>query len=139
MGGNQWAGTGPYREDLTAAFRQAQAEELAKDDHGFPGRDIVELWEDEAWQEYVLTGGTCTVLDFYALVDAGSADGFATVKPLTEAEVRSWAPDGRPTHEQWEAALGELLDPVGRGHGRCTVLYRDGEPAEVGYWGCTAD
>lgn len=47
MGGNEWTATGPYQEDLAAAFRQAQSQELAKDDHGFPGRGIVELWEDE--------------------------------------------------------------------------------------------
>ncbi|MFH9355226.1 hypothetical protein [Kitasatospora sp. NPDC017646] len=47
MGGSGWAETGPYQEDLGAAFRQAQARELAKDDHGFPGQSISELWRDE--------------------------------------------------------------------------------------------
>jgi len=139
VGGNLWSETGPYQEDLSAAFRQAQQHELARDDRGFPGRSIVELWEDPAWQEYIATGGTCTVLDFYALIDAHARDDFAMLRPLTQDEVRGWAPDGRPTHAQWRAALGELLDPVGRGTGRCTVLYRDGLPAEIGYWGCTAD
>ncbi|MFJ9446940.1 hypothetical protein ACIRRH_34555 [Kitasatospora sp. NPDC101235] len=139
MGGNGWASTGPYQENLGAAFRQAQEQELAKDDHGFPGRSIVELWKDEAWQEYILTGGTCTVLDFFALIDAEAGDDIALMRPLTEDEIRSWAPDGRPTREQWDAALGRLLHPVGRGSGRCTVLYRGGEAAEIAYWGCTAD
>ncbi|MGW2398672.1 hypothetical protein ACWCYY_19180 [Kitasatospora sp. NPDC001664] len=139
MGGNAWTATGPYQEDLGAAFRKAQKDELTRDHHGFPGRDIVELWEDEAWQEYILTGGTCTVLDHHALIDAEAGDQFAMMRPLTEAEIRGWAPDGRPTREQWEAATRRLLDPVERGIGRCTVLYRDGEPAEIGYWGCTAD
>ncbi|MFI8084731.1 hypothetical protein ACIF6L_28540 [Kitasatospora sp. NPDC086009] len=139
VGGNEWAATGPYQEDLAAAFRQAQAKELAEDDHGFPGRSIVELWEDEAWREYIGTGGTGTVLDFYALIDAEAGDDFAMLRPLTEEEIRGWAPDGRPSRELWDAARRRLLDPVGRGVGRCTVLYRDGEPAEIAYWGCTAD
>ncbi|CAM5583941.1 hypothetical protein BOQ63_002415 (plasmid) [Streptomyces viridifaciens] len=139
MGGSGWAETGPYQEDLGAAFRQAQARELAKDDHGFPGQSISELWRDEDWQEYILTGGTGTVLDFYALIDAEGGDDVAMMRPLTGGEVRSWAPNGRPTREQWEAALPQLLNPVGRGIGRCTVLYQDGEPAEIAYWGCTAD
>ncbi|WP_199819653.1 MULTISPECIES: hypothetical protein [unclassified Streptomyces] len=46
MGGNEWTATGPYRESLAVAFRQAQEQELAKDDHGFPGRSIVDLWEE---------------------------------------------------------------------------------------------
>ncbi len=117
MGGSQWTSTGPYQKDLESAFRQAQEQELARDDHGFPGRDIVDLWEDDDWREYILTGGTSSVLDFYDLVDAGSGDDFAMMRPLTE---------------------GEVSFP-GRGTGRCTILCREGEPAEIGYWGCTAD
>src|SRR6201999_3152872 len=105
MGGSQWISKGPYQKDLESAFRQAQERELAKDDHGFPGRDIVDLWEDDDWREYILTGGTSSVLDFYDLVDAGSGDDFAMMRPLTEDEVRGWAPEGRPTRERWVTAL----------------------------------
>ena len=139
MGGNEWAATGPYRDDLAAAFRQAQEQQLAKDDHGFPGQSVDELWEDEAWQEYIFTGGTGTVLDFYALTDAAAGDEAGMMRPLTEGEICGWAPDGRPTRAQWDAALRQLLEPVDRAVGRCTVLYRDGEPVEIAYWGCTAD
>ncbi|WP_405973648.1 hypothetical protein OG496_34150 [Streptomyces sp. NBC_00988] len=140
MGGNEWTSIGPYQRDLESAFRQAQEQELAKDDHGFPGRDIVDLWEDDGWREYILTGGTSSVLDFYALIDAASGDDFAMMRPLSEGELCDWTPEGRPTRERWIAALriGDLAFP-GRGTGRCTILYRDGEPAEIGYWGCTAD
>ncbi|MFG3130871.1 hypothetical protein [Streptomyces tendae] len=140
MGGNEWTATGPYQRDPAAAFRQAQGQELAKDDHGFPGRSIVDLWEDDDWREYILTGGTCSVLDFYALIAPETGDRFAMVRPLTDDEVRSWAPEGRPTRAQWDAALRtQTLSFPGRGSGRCTILYRDGEPAEVAYWGCSAD
>jgi hypothetical protein len=64
MGGNAWSHTGPYEQDLAVAFRQAQEETLARDNHGFVGRSIEELWRDPEWQEYIFTGGTCTVLDF---------------------------------------------------------------------------
>ncbi|WP_019066753.1 hypothetical protein [Streptomyces hokutonensis] len=140
MGGNEWTSAGPYQKDLESAFRQAQQQKLAENDHGFPGRDILDLCEDESWAEYILTGGTSSVLDFYDLVDAASGDEFAMMRPLTEDEVRDWAPEGRPTREHWAAALrsGAATFP-GRGTGRCTILYRDGEPAEIGYWGCTAD
>ncbi|WP_404867281.1 hypothetical protein ACI1MP_00210 [Kitasatospora griseola] len=138
MGSDEWTMTGPYREDFEAAFRQAQSQELARDDRGFPGRGIVELWRDEAWQEYIATGGTGTVLDFYELA-ATEDDCPFVMRPLAEEEVRAWAPDGRPTREQWNTALRRLLDPLGPGEGRCTVLYRDGDAVEIGYWGCTAD
>ncbi|MEV0090235.1 hypothetical protein [Streptomyces sp. NPDC050738] len=127
-----------------AAFRTAQRVELGRDDHGFPGRDIVDLWEDADWQEYILTGGTASVLDLYSLIDAYDSDDFAMMRPLNAEEIRQWFPGGRPTHAQWQAALDVRPDSVqglfpSRGKGRCTVLYRDGEPHEVGYWGCTAD
>lgn len=43
MGGDAWRHTGPYQPDLAAAFRQAQEEELVKDNHGFDGRSVEEL------------------------------------------------------------------------------------------------
>ncbi|MCC8337608.1 hypothetical protein LMJ38_16920 [Streptomyces sp. R1] len=60
MGGDAWTHTGPYQRDLAAAFRQEQAEELARDDHGFEGRSVEQLWHDPQWQEYISggSGGT---------------------------------------------------------------------------------
>ena len=141
MGGNCWTDTGPYQEDLAAAFRRAQAEELAKDDHGFgEGRTVEELWEDPAWHEYIFTGGTATVLDFPLMIDAEDPDPGPFMRPLTEAEIRAFAPDGRPTYADWDEALDcERLDFPDRAQGRCTVLYTDGEPTQIAYWGVTAD
>ncbi|MBO1333155.1 hypothetical protein [Streptomyces sp. VRA16 Mangrove soil] len=140
MGGNAWAMTGPYQEDLAAAFRAEQERELAEDDQGFPGRTLDELWNDEEWQEYIFTGGTCSVLDQAYVVEAGSRDDGPCMRPLTEAEIRAWCPDGRPTHAAWETALGtDVLDYPDRGCGNCTVLYEDGRPARIAYWGVTCD
>ena len=58
MGGNAWTHTGPYQPDLAAAFRQAQEDELARDNHGFGDRSVEELWRDPEWEEYIFTGGT---------------------------------------------------------------------------------
>lgn len=140
LGGDEWTQTGPYEPDLPKAFRALQERELALDDHGFPGRTIEQLWSDEQWHEYIFTGGTGTVLDFPLVVEATSTDDGPFLRPLTDGEVRPWAPDGKPTREQWLDALhSERLDFPGRAHGNCTVLYRDGLPVEIGYWGCTAD
>ncbi|MCF3133933.1 hypothetical protein [Streptomyces olivochromogenes] len=141
MGGNGWTQTGPYRRDLTAAFRQAQMEELAQDDHGFgAGRTIEALWLDPEWQEYIFTGGTGTVLDLPMVIEPTDPEDGPFMRPLTEEEVRAWAPDGRPTYADWDEALhSDRLDFPGRAQGRCTVLYTDGEPTHIGYWGVTAD
>jgi hypothetical protein len=140
MGGDCWQQTGPYREDLAAAFRQAQTDELAKDDHGFGGQTMEQLWRDEEWQEYILTGGTASVLDQVMVVDSGRTEQGPFMRPLTAAEVAAWCPGGRPTEAEWVEALasGRLAYPD-RSAGNCTVLYRDDQPALIGYWGCTAD
>ncbi|MFE6337387.1 hypothetical protein ACFVP3_20965 [Streptomyces sp. NPDC057806] len=62
------------------------------------------------------------------------------MRPLTDHEVRAWAPNGRPTQAEWVDALAsERLDYPGRGRGNCTVLHSDGQPVEIAYWGVTAD
>jgi hypothetical protein len=140
MGGNGWWQTGPYEPDLAVAFRRAQELELAEDDHGFTGMTVEELWRDESWMEYVLTGGTGTVLDQAVLTEATDSEEGPFVRPLTDREIRAWVPGGRPTEAEWEDALdsGRLEFPD-RALARCTVLYRDGVPDAVGYWGVTAD
>ncbi|MFG2030432.1 hypothetical protein [Streptomyces sp. NPDC048825] len=113
---------------------------LAKDNHGFEGRTIEELWQDEEWTEYILTGGTGTVLDLIHIVDPTDTEWGPFMRPLTDGEVRTWAPSGRPTHAEWVNALEtERLPYPGRACGNCTVLYRDGQPTEIAYWGVTAD
>ncbi|MEU2222212.1 hypothetical protein [Streptomyces sp. NPDC018347] len=140
MGGNGWWQTGPYQRDLAAAFRQEQERELALDDHGFGQRSVAELWRDPRWHEYIFTGGTGSVLDFPEMIDPEDRDEGPFIRPLTDDEVRAWAPDGRPTEAEWEDALdSERLPYPGRGRGNCTVLYRDGRPAGIGYWGVTSD
>ncbi|MFF9474665.1 hypothetical protein ACF1E9_18845 [Streptomyces roseolus] len=140
MGGDCWWQTGPYEADLAVAFRRAQEDELDKDDRGFPGRTIDELWRSEDWAEYIFTGGTATVLDQVRTVDATEPETGPYMRPLTGEEVRAWCPHGKPTAAEWTAALGADLDLYpSRGLGRCTVLYEGGEPTRIGYWGVTAD
>lgn len=140
LGGNEWWQTGPYQQDLAAAFRQVQEEELVKDNHGFEGLTMEELWEDENWMEYVYTGGTGTVLDLALLVDSTYTGNGPYMRPLTDAEIRAWAPSGQPTHAEWIDALDSDRIPFpNRACGNCTVLYRDGRPERIGYWGVTAD
>lgn len=142
MGGDGWSQTGPYQQVLAAAFRQAQEQEqeLARDRHGFDGLTVDGLWEDEEWREYIMTGGTGTVLDQIRVVDAAHSEWGPFMRPLTEVEVRAWCPGGRPTEAEWLDALkAERLEYPERACGNCTVLYHEGQPAQIGYWGVTAD
>ncbi len=141
MGGDAWATTGPDQEQVATAFRRLQEQQLQRDDRGFEGQSIDELWRDPDWQEYIFTGGTGSVLDFFAFVDGPDAkDEEGRMRLLTEPQVRAWSPSGRPTRAEWTEMLGsDQLPYPDRACGQCTVLYRDGQPSEIGYWGVTAD
>jgi hypothetical protein len=140
MGGNGWYQTGPYQQDLAAAFRQAQEEELAKDDHGFPGMTMDERWADPRWQEYILTGGTASVLDQVELIPATSPKDGPFLRPLTGPEIRTWCPSGRPTRDDWLAAMkSDALEYPDRAAANCTILYENDQPTLIAYWGVTAD
>ena len=58
--------TGPYQQDIAAAFRRAQEGALAGGgDYGDRVHTIEQLWEDPDWPEAIFTGGTGSVLDFF--------------------------------------------------------------------------
>jgi hypothetical protein len=141
MGGDGWSRAGAYQRDPAAAFRAEQERELAADDHGFGSMTMAERWEDPDWQEYIMTGGTASVLDQIRVVAPDDHQEGPFMRPLTEAEVRAWCPGGRPTEAEWADALKNgRLDYPDRAAGNCTVLYdAEGAPARIGYWGVTAD
>jgi hypothetical protein len=141
MGGDGWSRTGVYQPDLAAAFRGEQEREWAEDDHGFGDMTAEERWRDPDWQEYVMTGGTGSVLDQIRVVPEDDFREGPFMRPLTDAEVRAWCPGGRPTETDWVEALSSgRLDYPDRAAGNCTVLYdEDGKPALIGWWGVTAD
>jgi hypothetical protein len=141
MSGDGWWSTGPYDPDLGAAFQLAQEAELGRGRYGDDGSSIAGLWEDPEWREFIEVSGTGSVLDFPRLGPAPEdPDPLGTMQLLTEDEVKAWCTSGRPTYAEWiDALVSGQLDYPGRACGRCTVLYRNGEPVEIGYWGVTAD
>ncbi|MBD0734974.1 hypothetical protein [Streptomyces sp. CBMA29] len=141
MGGDGWSRAGAYQPDLAAAFRAEQERELSEDDHGFGTMTMAERWADPDWQEYIMTGGTASVLDQIEVVASDNGEEGPFMRPLTDAEIRAWCPGGRPTEAEWNAALSDSGDLYpDRAAGNCTVLYdADGTPASIGYWGVTAD
>ncbi|MFE0452146.1 hypothetical protein ACFW2D_12765 [Streptomyces sp. NPDC058914] len=116
--GREWAAThGVTLARISVTWRlrsgrprkaSCQEGELARDNHGFEGRSVEELWRDPKWQEFIFTGGTGTVLDFPLMIEAADTDDGPFMRPLTDGEVRAWAPHGRPTYEEWDAGRGRL-------------------------------
>lgn len=139
MGANQWSDTGPYQPDIAGAFRAEQDAALARSDYPAAGRSIEELWEDPEWQECIFTGGTCSVLDFYAFEAGSTADMGGVMSLISDAEVRAWCPSSKPTYAEWtDARRSGRLSYPDRAEGHCTVLYQDRQPAGIAYRGVTA-
>jgi hypothetical protein len=142
MGGDYWHSTGPYEPDIAAAFRSARETALADGNLSdfVAGRTIEELWEDPEWQEYIFTGGTGSLLDYWGFEGPSAQDGAGVMRLISADEIRAWCPSGRPTLADWIEANGSFRLPYpDRAEGHCTVLYQDGQPAEIAYWGVTAD
>lgn len=140
MGASAWHEPGPYDEDFSLALRAAQEIKLRSVRPDVASID--DLWRDEEWLEYVGSEGTGSVLDLYKVVGADEPDDFATLRPMPAAAFRTaigvWR---RPEYSDFVEAYANdrLPQPQARGSARCAVVYRDGKPCEIVYWGLTAD
>ncbi|GAA2785366.1 hypothetical protein GCM10010521_74470 [Streptomyces rameus] len=85
-----------------AAFRQKQEDELARDNHGFEGRAVEEMWRDPEWHEYIFTGGTGSVLDFPLMIEAADTDGGLTDHAGGDPRSRRRGLGGAADQERWQ-------------------------------------
>ena len=139
MGASAWNETGPLHADFSVALRLAQEAELRKGDYDADSLD--EMWTDEGWIEVFETEGTGTVLDLREVIGEDEQDRFATLRPMSALKFRSLLGVRFPTYADFlDGYLDERLpQPDSRASARCAVLYRNGEPSEIMYWGLTAD
>ncbi|GAB3880959.1 hypothetical protein GCM10029964_036220 [Kibdelosporangium lantanae] len=101
-------------------------------------KEIEEFWD----------AGTHTILDVDRMV-AGDDDEIGGIRPLTDDELTEWFGSVEPSaadfervpmHIQRVGETGTLSDLTEtRWTGRSVVLYRDGKPAEVVFWGFSGD
>jgi hypothetical protein len=97
---------------------------------GGPPRTIDELLEQAA------ESGTHSVLDIERVA---RRPGFGVAAPLSPAAVCRAFGSAEPTHEQVEAGWDSIAERVGRWQARYLVVYRDGEPDEYVFIGCSGD
>jgi hypothetical protein len=160
MGGSLWSYRVPFDRDVLAAFRALQERELAGDSFYWPEEEDDDLGEefrtavpprpasleelarikdDDRYEFWAW--GTHSILDMDRLQPTHLEDHDGTVRPLSPREVQVLIGSKRPTAEEFEAAhAGPGRLGVGLlWSGRYTVLYRDGHPDELAFWGISGD
>jgi hypothetical protein len=131
----------PYQEDLRAALE-------ALHDQVFRSEDFV--WYDEnlpsslkaVWTDEKAEGGTHSIPDLNHLIDAEEPDRPGRIRPLTSPErLRTFGTDtpSRSDFDRVEEDTVAFYGEVARWSVRCTVLYHDGRPEEIPFWGVPED
>jgi hypothetical protein len=160
MGASGWDYRAPYAGSVEATLVAVQEQVLASGDYIWPWDDLdpEDLDEDELvprpsslagvaaakeieefWGE-----GTHSILDIDRVI--ASDDGeIGAVFPLSPAELSQVFGTQQPSAADFDrvyqpgpgGVLGDLLDE--RWTGRTLVIYKDGSPAEVYFWGFSGD
>ena len=140
MGASDWHYVVGHRDDVRAALAELQQTVLTTGDYyqgGDTYADMAELQaaknEEEFWEE-----GTHSILDMMDVIGPDGQDDVAMVRVLRDDEVQAHFGTDRPTAEDFKRFLTTEWY-VNRWEGRTTVLYRDGQPAELAFWGISGD
>lgn len=148
MGASEWSYVTRYQADFGQALRALQAEVLASGEFVDPAkwgmpvlRKPDDLFENEIYWEFLGTCGTHSVLDVNRVIEAAAAPEIGAVVPVSaEAILAAYGTD-RPTRDDLrDPAEGlPMMDELPRWTGACMVLYADGVPDEIAFWGVSGD
>lgn len=143
MGASGWDYVTNYKDDLPSSLDALQTEVFASEPYfreelakwGLPQPlSLDELWSEQ-YYEFLGTNGTHSVLD----VDIND------LRPLTARELVETFGTEQPTRADWARVAGEYATGVqhlmdsDRGTGRSAILYLDGKPEAVAFWGFSGD
>src|SRR5215471_19497510 len=136
MGASGWHYYVPYVEDPREMLVRLHLEELADQKFYWPRSDIRRpttlrefsrvMWSESGENEQLQLSGTHSILDIMDILPAGSQDEFASITPLTSAEVTAAFGTAKPSRAQFDAAYrggrNTIVD-FPRWSGRYTTLY----------------
>jgi hypothetical protein len=150
----------PYGGDVAVSLRELR-EQVFRDKNYYWWDDFEEdaprpatiegIWDVEEMQH----SGTHSILDVDRVVDTTAApswdnwqEDLRTVRPLGGDLVQHYFGTGQPSRAQFEELAGtrdavvsrRFWDEVKmRGTGLYVLLYAEGAPAEIGFWGFSGD
>ncbi|HET9144297.1 hypothetical protein [Actinophytocola sp.] len=139
MGASGWEYFVPYQADVGKAFAELQRQVLADGDYyqGEKYDSLAELvaakQQEEFWEE-----GTHSILDMHRVNHAFAADETGQIRELSPVEVDALLGSETPTRADFEQ-VDEPCADFDSWQGRYTVLYQDGQPHELVFWGYSGD
>jgi hypothetical protein len=154
VGASGWEYVVPYQADLSAALAALRQRVFEQGDYlkpsfygevfGVPDPDSLEDLNQERYWEFMGQSGTHSIIDVYAVVPVDSdPEQFGTIRPLAEDEYVELFGSTRPGSVEYErlANSERLHDYVtgGRWTGRAAMLWDNGTPTEIVFWGYSGD
>lgn len=146
MGASGWDYVVPYQADITRALLDLQRQVF---DDGEYWKGYGEKWATSSLEELVAlketesfwAEGTHSILDIDRIIDPGALDEPGAIGALPGDEARDLLGSDRPSRQDYDRVLDDLLMDldVPRWSGRYVILYEDGQPAEIAFWGCSGD
>ena len=144
MGASRWEYFVPFEPDLASALTRLHQQVIDAQEY------FIVLDRDEehpASREEILArdgveySGTHSILDIDEVIEPDGEDGYATLRPLTEAERLHYFGTTTPAREDFErAGADDALGSHGqRWSGYSTVLYQQDVPVEIAIWGSSGD
>ena len=141
MGASGWHYVVGYRPDVEVAFAELQETVLAGGD--YYDREVgtfasmAELNEMRNTEDF-WEAGTHSILDMMTCTGPDAQDEIAALRLLRDDEVRALFGHDQPTNDDFERFIDVAWD-IERWQGRATVLYQDGQPHRLAFWGVSGD
>lgn len=150
MGASGWEYVVPYQREMAAALADLRRRVFADGSYVSPAElglpvpaTLDELVSEPHW-EFMGTCGTHSIIDVLSAAPADDeAQEYATIKALTDREYLELWGSPQPTRDDFaRVSYSEQLDEYvngGRNTGRAAVLWADGSPSEIAFWGYSGD
>ena len=153
MGASSWNYIVPFQKDIAQALADLQrrvfdeGEYYRSDDYDIDYSSLEALFaareSDVFWDV-----GTHSILDIDQIIETGRPDEPGAIRALSSDETRALLGGEQPTRADLERAYNVPVEmgcdtPIESGYprwsGRFTILYRDGVPDELAFWGYSGD
>ena len=140
MGASAWHYVVGYRPEVEPVFAELQETVLAdgKYYHGLGTWSSMADLDAARDTEHFREEGTHSILDMMSFSGPDGPDEIAVLRLLRDDEVRALFGHDQPTAADFERFTAAEWD-IRRWEGRSTVLYQDGQPSGLAFWGISGD